>query len=189
MWNQYIENSVVDCCVMFYVWCCMLCCRCFNRSVSSFFVAASKTKCDLPMQASKEKEVELKTVWDLRCTAKIVRNRWRNWTTTLTPIEQISESLAVFAEVLLSPSCSMIFQNLTLHVENAFEFLRTRCLRNSFRQQKLRRRMSWPPRRSIWKMRKRPLAGKHYETAWKLGFEILEWPTFSESLLGWARLL
>lgn len=95
-----------------------------------------------------------------------------------------------FTEIsMFSPSCSMIFQNLTLHVENAFEFLRTRCLRNSFRQQKLRRRMSWPPRRSIWKMRKRPLAGKHYETAWKLGFEILEWPTFSESLLGWARLL
>lgn len=101
---------------------------------------------------------------------------------------KISESLAVFAEVLRRFPCFLHFVQWFFRVWHMWK------MPSSFyelvRQQKLRRRMSWPPRRSIWKMRKRPLAGKHYETAWKLGFLwILEWPTFSESLLGWARLM
>ena len=150
---------------MFYVWCCMLCCRCFDKSVSSFFVATRK-KCDLPMQASKEKEVELKTVWDLRCTAKIVRNRWRNWTTTSTPKTNNMWILGGFCRgftqiSMFSPFCSMIFQNLTLHVENAFEFLRMKF----FQATKAEKTNELTTKKIDLKDAEK--AGKHYQTAWK----------------------
>lgn len=175
---------------MFYVWCCMLCCRCFNKIVSWFFVATrkkmrpphagvqgerSRVEDSLGSQMhckNCEKQVK-KLNYNFNAQNKQYVNPWRF-------LQRFYGDFYVF---------SILFNDFSDFSDYMWKMPSSFYEWNSFRQQKLRRRMSWPPRRSIWKMRKRPFAGKHYETPWKWGFEFLEWPTFSESLLGWARLL